>query len=74
MLKASDRAHRVPIPHVHRGAPFAQMVPRRCGDPDHHTHTVCVLHLDRWPEFARVLPHITGRMHGGKQQTWRSSK
>lgn len=27
------------------------------------------LRLNQWREFARVLPHITGRMHGGKQQT-----
>lgn len=52
-------------------APFAQMVPqRRVCDPD-RSHTCCrfVLHLNQWREFARVLPHITGRMHGGKQQT-----
>lgn len=38
------------------------MVSQRCGDPD-QSRTV-------WggQEFARVLPHVTGRMHGGKQQ------
>lgn len=48
--------------------PLRKTVLRRCGDPD-QSHTVFyVLHLNRWRDFARVLPHITGWMHGGKQQ------
>lgn len=33
-----------------------------------HTLYMCALHLNRWRDFARVLPHVAGRMHGGKQQ------